>query len=73
MMGSPTRKKIILLLAGRKSPVEPAALSKLGHIVEPVCTRTLDELVEKGLVARVDEGYVLTEDGFAVHTSLLST
>ena len=73
VMGSPTRKRIVILLAGQKSPVESRTLSKLGHIVEPVCKRTLEELTEKGLVAHGEGGYALTEEGLAVHVKLLST
>ncbi|MHC1592733.1 MAG: hypothetical protein ACXQT1_01470 [Methermicoccaceae archaeon] len=73
VMGNPTRKKVVSLLAGQKSPVESKTLSKLGHIVEPVCKRTLEELAENGLVAHGEGGYALTEEGLTVYRMILST
>jgi len=73
VMGSPTRERLMSLLAGRKNPMEVATLSKLSHVTMPVCVRTLEELMERGLVALREDGYVLTEKGLAVYARLRST
>jgi len=72
VMGSPTRERLVSLLAGRKSPMDATTLSKLSHVAMPVCMRTLEELMERGLVALKKNGYELTEKGLAVYTRLRS-
>lgn len=60
--GNPKREKILSLFASRGA-LNAGRVAKTTHIIESSAKRLLEEMVEKGLLAREDEEYTLTDTG----------
>lgn len=67
--GNNNRQKLLQLL-GSKGSMETERIGKTMHVVRPSVDKTLDELLERGLIEKQGNSYQLTETGTYVEREL---
>ncbi|MEZ5335538.1 MAG: helix-turn-helix domain-containing protein [Methanolobus sp.] len=69
--GNKNRQKLLALL-GSKHQLDAAKLAKNMHIAQPSVSKIVDELIEKDLVKKESDLYMLTELGEALERKVQS-
>ena len=62
VLGSKVREKVLSILA-KGDVLDEETIARKGHIVAPVCVKTLKELEERELISREQGGYRITKLG----------